>query len=740
MSRLPRAALLTTLLALAAGGSASAAPVPFVFDGSVQQVVHAADATYVAGTFTHEYAPTGGGIVTSALGSGSPDPAAFSHVVGQVEVAAADGAGGWYVAGDITMVGDLGRTRLAHILPSGLVDPAWAPNPNDEVDAIAVAGGRVYVAGYFSEMNGTWGASFVALDPKTGAVVPGTPDVVSGSVASLVGSGTTLYLGGNFTDVGGQPRHGFAALDASTGALTAWNPAPDAEYADGHVAGVVGRTVYVSGSFDAIGGRVRKGLAAVDAKTGAVRAWNPAPDDASSSLMVAEGKVYAFGPFTRIGGARRAGLARLDAATGRATAWNPAHRGPAELLAGAAGRVYAIGSFGHGRGAPRFRLTQLGAGSGRPTTWAAAPVGAESNSYESQFVPGLVVATSGKRVYVGGDFAAAGRPLDDIAGLARIRADGSLDTSWRPDPTGTACGLAASPTAPHQCVEGIAVAGAAVYIGGAFTRIGGKPRAGIAALDATTGRARSWDPRPTGHAVPRAVAGGAVLVTGAFSAIGGQPRANLAALDPTTAQATAWAPNPDGATTHLVTTGSAAYVGGAFTRIGGQDRHGLVAVDLATGAVTAWSPAGAAEPHVLAADDGAVYVGPPEPHDHALGALVTRVDPATGASVFATMAGDGIEQIAPGGPIVYVASGSGLTAIDAATGARLPWHPQPNYTWSEGDGRTFGQNGLAVAGPEVYAAGGFWHTATDVTGPLARLDGTTGATLPTTMTVPRAGR
>ena len=43
-------------------------------------------------------------------------------------------------------------------------------------------------------------------------------------VYAIVQVGRTIYIGGEFTAVDGQPRNHLAAIDASTGALTAWNP------------------------------------------------------------------------------------------------------------------------------------------------------------------------------------------------------------------------------------------------------------------------------------------------------------------------------------------------------------------------------------------------------------------------------------------------------------------------------------------------------------------------------------
>src|SRR6185295_4249768 len=88
----------------------------------------------------------------------------------------------------------------------------------------------------------------------------------------------------------------------------------------------------------------------------------------------------------------------------------------------------------------------------------------------------------------------------------------------------------------NSLVIALAVDGSTVYAGGDFTSIGGQNRNSIAALDATTGLATTWDPDAIGGAngtsvSTLAVSGSTVYVGGQFTFIGGQSRSNVAALD-----------------------------------------------------------------------------------------------------------------------------------------------------------------------------------------------------------------
>jgi len=85
------------------------------------------------------------------------------------------------------------------------------------------------------------------------------------------------------------------------------------------------------------------------------------------------------------------------------------------------------------------------------------------------------------------------------------------------------------------------VAGSTVYLGGWFWKVGGQLRHSVAAVDATTGALRSWNPNGTltgflPNVEDIAVSGSTVYVGGTFDAFGGQPRESLAAVDATSGQ------------------------------------------------------------------------------------------------------------------------------------------------------------------------------------------------------------
>lgn len=80
----------------------------------------------------------------------------------------------------------------------------------------------------------TW---IAALDAATGEATPWNPRATTFSggagdaarVRALAAAPPNLYVAGDFHQIGGRDRRGFAALDMTTGRATAWDPASENE-------------------------------------------------------------------------------------------------------------------------------------------------------------------------------------------------------------------------------------------------------------------------------------------------------------------------------------------------------------------------------------------------------------------------------------------------------------------------------------------------------------------------------
>ena len=115
--------------------------------------------------------------------------------------------------------------------------------------------------------------------------------------------------------------------------------------------------------------------------------------------------------------------------------------------------------------------------------------------------------------------------------IARLNADGTLDTAFNPTANNEVDSIAVQPDGK-------------ILVGGNFSNIGGQPRTRIARLDPVTGLADSWNPGADNLVESIVVqADGKVLAGGFFLNIGGQSRNRIARLDAVTGLADSFDPN-----------------------------------------------------------------------------------------------------------------------------------------------------------------------------------------------------
>lgn len=703
-------------------------------DGLVNSIVRDGETIYIGGAFGHVGPATGGGVPIDAASGGFPP--SFPKVIGSVDAVAPDGFGGWYIGGSFTSVGGVHQSNLAHIA-ADLSLSAWNPSPNNAVTALAVSGSTVYVGGTFTSVGGQPRNLIAALDATTGTATAWNPNPSGvdsdcprycSSIYAMVVSGSTVYTCGDFTNIGGQARNFMAALDATTGAATAWDPSPNYNTVERvpsssplvSALAVSGSLVYAGGYFTNIGGQPRNRIAALDATTGAVTAWDPNANGAVAVLAVSGSTVYAaasfISGFTSIGGQPRNEIAAIDATTGAVTAWNPHPDAPfgfarVEALTVSGSTVYAGGSFASIGGQTRNNLAAIDATTGDATAW---------DPRADRDV--LALAVSGSTVYAGGDFTSiGGLPRNNLAALD---ATTGAATAW--NPSGAGDSTIGNPRGGYSVMT-LAVSGSTVYAGGDFISLGGQPRNRVAALDATTGAATAWDPNADGGVGALAVSGSTVYVGASqsfgFKNIGGQPRNGIAAIDATTGAVTAWNPHPDNllAVNALVADGSTVYAGGYFTSMGGQTRNNLAALDATTGAATAWNPDADGSVAALAVSGSTVYAGG---YFSNIGGQtrynLAALDATTGAATTwnPDVNGSDISALAVNGSTVYAGGvfgyiggqpRSGIAALDATTGAATDWNPILDVTHPCGDGpcREPSISTIAVSGATVYVSGGF---------------------------------
>ncbi|MEZ5290799.1 MAG: hypothetical protein R2745_06930 [Vicinamibacterales bacterium] len=605
----------------------------------------------------------GFGVFGAAEAVADPVPATN----GAVAAIIADGAGGWYIGGTFTTVGGVPRAGLARVRADGSVDSTFVCNVAGSVNALALNGANLIVGGVFTTLNLVPRASLGVISATTGLVLSAAPSVTGGAVNALLLSGPTLYVGGAFTMAGGQPRIGMAAFTLATGAIVAGFTA---NVSSGHAVLALaqsGSSLFLGGTMLTVNGVARPKLAKVSLATGFVDAsWNGLVDDAVTTLAVDGNAVVAGGTFTTAGGQPRSRLAALDAATGAATAWRADTDGDVNRLRVAGGVAYVVGTFDMVSGQRR---------QGAAAITAAAP---------ATVLP------------------------------------------WQPS-------LARS-------VVTLEVAGGRVAVGGTVLQgWGAAARGNLAAIDLLTGDVLPWAPKVTGGVTSMVAAGSRLVVSGVFTAIDGVNRKNVAAFDLTTHALLPLSLTLDGPVWALAAIGDTLFLAGDFTVVNGAFRIRLAAIDLATGALLSWDPQADLTPYFLMARGDRVLVGGYFTSligtngfqvRQGLGEITTG-GAVTAFDVGATYGGStgyiGAAAIAGSRMLVsgdftalQGAPRQGLAAVDATTGAVLPWATAVSTPPGQ----------LSARGNDVYLAGLFTSVGGQPRNGFAKVDATTGAVSP----------
>jgi hypothetical protein len=193
--------------------------------------------------------------------------------------------------------------------------------------------------------------------------------------------------------------------------------------------------------------------------------------------------------------------------------------------------------------------------------------------------------------YVGGTFSAIGGVAR--SNLAHILADGSVD-DWNPVVDGSPIDLfPRTIDRPFviDVVSALARSGDWLFIGGNFSRVGGRDHCSLAALDLRSGQVSSWNLDADGFVCALVADAGRVYVGGSFSHVAGQPRSRLAGISTRTGGLLAWSPGADGTVFSLTSANRTVFAGGEFDSVGGRPRNSLAAITAESGVVTDWDAA-----------------------------------------------------------------------------------------------------------------------------------------------------
>jgi hypothetical protein len=280
-------------------------------------------------------------------------------------------------------------------------------------------------------------------------------------------------------------------------------------------------------------------------------------------------------------------------------------------------------------------------------------------------------------------------------------ATGRLDPRWTTQANGEVSALRASPD------------GQWLYLGGAFTTVGGQARSKIAKVSTATGAVAAWNPGANARVRSIATAGNRVYAAGGFTSIGGRTIPRLALIDATTGGVVAgFQPRPDTAPRSIDVSadGRTLVVGGNHSIIAGVRAPYLSSVDGATGRDLGFRPAigWAVWTLDLSANGTEVYTGSNTNRVEAW-----RVGSGRRAARW-SLRGDGnIQGLAASASTVYIGghfdqiagqTRRHLAAVTIANGALSPWTAVADSPYGVGavavDARS-----LLIGGEFDYVAG-----------------------------------
>ena len=481
--------------------------------GTVQAIAVVGSTVYLGGSFTSVGGAARDNLAAVDASTGAVLPWNPGTTGPVYSLASSQDGAVVYAGGSFSTAGGVSRSNLAAIDASSGNALSWDPGANGTVEAIAVSGSTVYAGGSFSTAGGVSRSNLAAIDASSGAPLAWDP-APDGAVHTLSLSGSTLYVGGAFSWIGGQERPRAATLDVATAAVGPWNPRLDA---DVHAVARSGLRVYVGGDFSMGNGAPRSNVAAIDAATGEVDlGWRSDADAEVRGIATSEdgSTIYLGGVFSSIEGAGRRRLAAVDAATGDLTAWNPKASAAVRALVVEGDRVWAGGSFTSVGSEARPYLAAIDAATG------AVDLGFSPDPDGT--VRALALSPDGSTLYAGGFYSHIGGAQRD--GAAALDPATGQATSFDPGQIGSGViAVAVSPDgsrfylsttgnktsqyAPASGdeplwsiksggdVQAIAASTTEVYVGGHFSKLAQNMHRGrIGSLDAASGAVTSWNP------------------------------------------------------------------------------------------------------------------------------------------------------------------------------------------------------------------------------------------------------
>lgn len=420
------------------------------------------------------------------------------------------------VGGTFTTLGVTARPRIGRLNLDGTVDTAFAPTDgaNATVSALAVqADGNVLAGGVFTKIGNVDRNHIGRLYPDGRTDQNFTPEASASIYGIAMQTNGNILVGGPFTSLqtGADVRQHIACVHNDGSTDTAFNPGAGSDVYS--LAVQSNGLIIAAGIFNTLTGVVHPYLGRLNTDGTLDATLNLAPDGSVCALaMQSDGKIVVGGNFTTLGGQARNYLGRINADGSLDLSFNPGAVGLIvdTLTIQPDGKILVGGWITKLAGEDRSYLGRLNADGSLDTAF---------NPGADGIVYSMVLQTDGK-ILVGGVFnTLGGQPCNR---LGRLNSDGSLDTSFDPNLNGSVNTI-------------MLQADGKILIGGTFTTVGAVPvaRKYIARLNADGSLDTSFDLTDGASNTVYSLAlqnDGKIIAGGGFATIGGKARKCLARI------------------------------------------------------------------------------------------------------------------------------------------------------------------------------------------------------------------
>ncbi len=453
---------------------------------------------------------------------------------GAVGAIAVQGDGKIIIAGSFTSYNGTPINRIARLNSDGSLDAGFSPGTGASgiVEVVALqSDGKILIGGSFSTFNGTTRRGIARLNTNGSLDAGFAPTNGSGTAVYdlLVQPDGKILMGGAFGSVNGNTANYLARLNADGSSDAGFNTGSGASsfvrgidrLTDGRIAVVGDFTTFNGASCNHIALLQGDGSSdtAFNLGTGACGFIDPNTGGSGgiqASAVGTNGNIVIGGRFLRYNGVARTNIARVLPDGNLDTSFDPGAGTNDNVIAVAIqpdNKVLLAGSFSTYNSSSRFRIARANADGSNDASFIPGN-GPNGNVY------GILVQPDGK-ILIWGPFTSYASTARN--GIARLNANGSLDMGFNPGSGfvgGVVNGLAVQPDGK-------------ILVCGMFTAFNGSSRKGLARLNADGTLDTSLDPGTgvnqfTGISSLALQPDGKIMIVGSFTSYGGTARGHIA--------------------------------------------------------------------------------------------------------------------------------------------------------------------------------------------------------------------